>query len=140
MIFIPPFRDELCLFTVEMASKPRHVYKNCEKVRAKKAKKIIQLAGVKTKDPTHASPGGSPGLSTENSRQFLVIEKNKVHELRCDSAEMHVHWLNLLNLLTLFPYSIIPEEPQLNPFSEFFRAKLDPKSTKMVPKSSYNFD
>ena len=108
-------------------------YENAEKLGEKKAKKIIQLAGAKIEEPTYASPvgtHGSPGsnsLSVEKSSQFLVIEKSEVHEFQCDSGEMKVHWLKLLTLLTMFPYSVIPEEPQLNPISESFRAKLDPK-------------
>ena len=94
------------------------VYKNYEKLGEKKAIKIIQLAGAKIKEPTYASPVGSHGSPGSKSSQFLVIEKNKVHELRCDSGEMKVHWLKLLTLLTMFPYSVIPEEPQLNPFSK----------------------
>ena len=108
-------------------------YENAEKLGEKKAKKIIQLAGAKIEEPTYVSPvgsHGSPGAnssSAEKASQLLVIEKNEVHELQCDSSETKVHWLKLLTLLTMFPYSVIPEEPQLNPISESFRAKLDPK-------------
>ena len=109
-------------------------YENAEKLGEKKAKKIIQLAGAKIEEPTYASPVGSHGTSpgsssslTDKSCHFLVMEKNEFHEFQCDSADMKVHWLKLLTLLAMFPYSVIPEEPQLNPISESFRAKLDPK-------------
>ena len=94
------------------------------------SKKIIQLAGAKITEPTHASPvewHGSPSLLAERASQLLVLEKNKVQRFRCDSSATKVEWLNLLTLLTMFPYSVIPEEPQQNPFSELFRTKLDPK-------------
>jgi hypothetical protein len=109
-------------------------YENAEKLGEKKAKKIIQLVGAKIEEPTYASPVGSHGTSpgsssslTDKSCHFLVMEKNEFHEFQCDSADMKVHWLKLLTLLAMFPYSVIPEEPQLNPISESFRAKLDPK-------------
>ena len=110
------------------------LYNNYEKLGEKKAKKIIQLAGAKIEEPTYTSPVGSHGTSpgsssslTDTSCHFLVMEKNEVHEFQCDSADRTVHWLKLLTLLAMFPYSVIPEEPQLNPISESFRAKLNPK-------------
>ena len=110
------------------------LYENAANLGEKTAKKILQLAGAKIKEPTYASPVGSHGTSpgasssvTDTSCHFLVMEKNEVHEFQCDSAAMKVHWLKLLTLLAMFPYSVIPEEPQLNPISESFRAKLNSK-------------
>ena len=104
-------------------------YENVEKLGEKKAKKIIDLASAKIEEPTCASPVGSHGTSprsssslTDKSCRFLVMETNGVHEFQCASADMKVQWLKLLTRLAMFPYSVIPEEPQLNPES-----KLDPK-------------
>ena len=109
-------------------------YENVERAGDKKPKKIIQLVGAKVEEPTYASPVGSQGspgsggTPLEKACQFLVIHSNEVNEFRSESGDMKVHWLKLLTLLTMFPYSVIPEEPSSNPISEGFRYKLDPKS------------
>ena len=108
-------------------------YENIRQCASKRAQNNIPLAGAKIEEPTHASPVGSHGspgsnsLLAEKSRIFLVLANKNIYEFRCDSCMMKEQWLKLLTLLTMFPYSVIPEEPQLNPISESFRAKVDPK-------------
>jgi hypothetical protein len=109
-------------------------YENVERAGDKKPKKTIHLVGAKIEEPTYSSPVGSQvspgsgGTPLEKACQFLVIHSNEVNEFRSESGDMKVHWLKLLTLLTMFPYSVIPEEPSSNPISEGFRYKLDPKS------------
>lgn len=109
-------------------------YDQVEKIgeKTKKPKKVIQLQGAKIEEAMYASPVGSHGTSPSSSNQssclFLVILTNEVSEFRSDSPDTKVHWLKLLTLLAMFPYSPIPEEPRSNPISESFRYKLDPKS------------
>ena len=109
-------------------------YENVERAGDKKPKKVIYLLGAKIEEPTYSSPVGSQGspgsggTPLEKACQFLVIHSNEVNEFRSESGDMKVHWLKLLTLLTMFPYSVIPEEPSANPISEGFRYKLDPKS------------
>ena len=109
-------------------------YERVEMAGEKKPKKIIQLVGAKIEEPTYASPvgsNGSPGSGgTPPDRvcQFLVILPNETHDFQCQSTDMKVHWFKLLTLLTMFPHSVIPEEPSTNPISEVFRYKLDAKA------------
>ena len=113
------------------------LYDNCENVEQagdKKPKKIIQLVDAKIEEQAYWTPvrsqgsPGSGGTLLEKACQFLVIHPNEVNEFRSESGGMKVHWSKLLTLLTMFPYSVIPEEPSSNPISERFRYKVDPKS------------
>lgn len=110
-------------------------YENIERAGNKKPKKIIYLQGAKIEEPTYSSPvssqgspSGTNGTSLEKACQFLVVHQNEVNEFRSESGDMKVHWLKLLTLLTMFPHSVIPDEPTVNPISEGFRYKLDPKA------------
>ena len=110
-------------------------YERVEKAGDKKPKKVLSLLGAKVEEPTYSSPVGSQnsspsssGTPQEKACQFLVIHSNETNEFRSESGDMKVHWLKLLTLLTMFPHSVIPEEPSSNPISEGFRYKLDPKS------------
>lgn len=109
-------------------------YENVERAGEKKPKKVLQLQGAKIEEPTYSSPVGSQGspspsgTSLEKACQFLVILQNETHEFRTESGDMKVHWLKLLTLLTMFPHSVIPEEPSSNPISEGFRFKLQATS------------
>lgn len=110
-------------------------YERVEKLGEKKPKKVIQLVGAKIEEPTYVSPVGSHGSSpssssqsTNKSCQFLVMLTNEVNEFQADSGDTQIHWIKLLTLLTMFPHSVIPEEPSSNPISGSFRYKLDPKT------------
>ena len=109
-------------------------YRNVEQPGDKKPKKIIQLMDAKIKEPTYSSPVGSKvsprsvGALLEKACQLLVINSNEVNEFRLESGDMKFHWLKLLTLLAMFPYSVIPEEPSSNPISEGFWYKVYPKS------------
>ena len=107
-------------------------YERIEKAGEKKPKKTLSLLGAKIEEPTYASPVGSQGSASpgangtafEKACQFLVISPNEVNEFRSESGDMKVHWLKLLTLLTMFPHSVIPEEPSINPINEGFKCKL----------------
>jgi len=59
----------------------------------------------------------------EVATSFLVIV-SVVNEFRATSKNMQHHWVKLLNWLTVFPYSVILEEPTCNPIT---KAELDTK-------------
>jgi len=106
-------------------------YEKVEK-NGPKPKKVIELFGAKVEEAAVSSPVGSHGTppntgSLPMAHQFLVIQSSEVNEFRADSENTMHHWVKLLTLLTMFPYSVIPEEPTSNPISEAFRAKLDAK-------------
>ena len=105
-------------------------YERVEMAGDKKPKKILQLVGAKIEEPTYASPVGSNGSPTppDKACQFLVILAKETHGFQCQSTDLKVHWFKLLTLLTMFPHSVIPEEPSTNPISEVFRYKLDAKA------------
>ena len=108
-------------------------YERVERYAEKKPRKVIQLADAKIEESTYSSPVGSHGTPPSGSNgtppdKFLVVLANEVHEFQAESESMKVHWLKLLTLLTMFPHSVIPEEPAQNPISEGFRYKLDPRN------------
>ena len=65
-------------------------------------------------------------LQGSTSHRFLVTTSNETHEFRTETENDRLRWVKLLGLLVMFPYSVIPEEPQSNPIKESFRCKLDP--------------
>ena len=71
---------------------------------------------------------GSNGKLLEKLCQFRVVHHNGIDEFCSESGHIKVNWLELLELLILYPYSVIPEELKVNPISEGFRCKLDPKA------------
>ena len=94
--------------------------------------------GVNTSPFPSPSPRNSLTLSTSpsihslslqessTSHTFQVITSNETHEFRTETENDRLRWVKLLGLLVMFPYSVIPEEPQSNPIKESFRCKLDP--------------
>ena len=59
---------------------------------------------------------------------FSVITKsNDVHEFRTETENERLHWVKLLQLLIMYPRSIIPEEPKANPIKESIRSRLETK-------------
>ena len=103
-----------------------------------KPKKVIDLCGAKIEESGIISPVGSANtisaspssgsLSGAQCHQFVVILSSESNEFRADAENTKLHWVKLLTLLTMFPYSVIPEEPKSNPISEGFRVKLDPRN------------
>ena len=73
--------------------------------------------------PSPSSSQGSSGLQ----HVFLVTFGSETHEFRTESENDRLRWVKLLQLLVMFPYSSIPEEPTSNPIKESFRYKLDPQ-------------
>ena len=95
------------------------------------------VTGVSISPSPSPSPRNSLTLSTSpsihslslqsgTSHRFLVITSNETHEFRTETENDRLRWVKLLGLLVMFPYSVIPEEPQINPIKESFRCKLDP--------------
>ena len=95
------------------------------------------VTGVSISPSPSPSPRNSLTLSTSpsihslslqsgTSHRFLVITSNETHEFRTETENDRLRWVKLLGLLVMFPFSVIPEEPQSNPIKESFRWKLDP--------------
>ncbi len=71
-----------------------------------------------------SSQNGTPG----DYYAFIVATSNgEVHEFRTDTENERLRWVKLLQLLVMYPYSIIPEEPETNPISNRFRQTLEAK-------------
>ena len=74
------------------------------------------------------SGSGSGTVSSGSMYAFSIITQNgDVHEFLSESENDRLRWVKLLQLLLMFPYSTIPDEPTGQPIKESFRAKLDPK-------------
>ena len=75
--------------------------------------------------------GSGSGIIISNQMQhpFSVVTKNgDVHEFRSESDNERLRWVKLLQLLIMFPFSTIPDEPTTKPFRESLRSSnLDPK-------------
>lgn len=71
--------------------------------------------------------GSMPSSSnSEAAYAFTVLTGNgELHELRTDSENDRLKWVKLLQLLVMYPFSPIPEEPKVNPIKDSFRQALE---------------
>ena len=83
------------------------------------------VTGVSISPSPSPSPCNNVTLSTSADR-FLLTTSNETHEFQTNTENDCLRWVKLLGLLVMFPFSVIPEEPQSNPIKESFRCKLDP--------------
>ena len=83
-----------------------------------------------------ASPSPSVGSASSQSSAingselyaFTVATSNgEVHEFRTESENDRLRWVKLLQLLVMYPFSLIPEEPSTNPIKDNFRQALEAK-------------
>ena len=81
-----------------------------------------------------ASPQGAPSPSTSlhNGVQDLysftvTTASGEVHEFRIEAESERLRWVKILQLLVIYPYSQIPEEPNTNPIKDSFRQSLEAK-------------
>ena len=76
-----------------------------------------------------ASP--SPSTSLQNGQDlysFTVATANgEVHEFKIESESERLRWVKILQLLVMYPYSPIPDEPKANPIKDSFRQSLEAK-------------
>ena len=74
--------------------------------------------------------GSAPSSSSlaEATYAFTVLtSNNELHEFRTDSENDRLRWVKLLQLLVMYPFSPIPEEPKVNPIKDSFRQVLEAK-------------
>lgn len=70
--------------------------------------------------------GQSPLGSSPLWGMMLLLTSGEAVELFADTREQQLQWIQYLNLLSMFPYSPLPEEPRNNPIRSSLRAKLKP--------------
>jgi hypothetical protein len=71
---------------------------------------------------------GSSSGTVGNMHPFNVVTKGgDIHEFLSESENDRLRWVKLLQLLIMFPYSTIPEEPTNKPIKDTLRSQLDPK-------------
>ena len=114
-----------------------------------KPKNSIRLEGAKiesscsspsasnTSSPAYSSAVASPQsggmrLSTSPSQNggetysFTVATGNsEVHEFKVETENDRLRWVKILQLLVMYPFSPIPEEPNTNPIKDSFRKSLE---------------
>ena len=74
------------------------------------------------------SGSGSGTIMPGNMYAFSIIAQNgDIHEFLSESENDRLRWVKLLQLLLMFPYSTIPDEPTNIPFKESMRANLEAK-------------
>lgn len=77
-----------------------------------------------------SSQGGSiPGSSGTGELYMFTVAtiSGELHEFRTESENDRLRWVKLLQVLVMYPYSQIPEEPKSNPIKDNFRQGLDAK-------------
>lgn len=76
-----------------------------------------------------ASPSPSPSLQNggQDLYSFTVCTTSgEVHEFKVESESERLRWVKILQLLVMYPYSPIPDEPK-NPIKDSFRQSLEAK-------------
>lgn len=77
------------------------------------------------------SNGSGSGVVTSGMHMFTIItQTGEVHEFRTETENDRLRWVKLLQLLVMFPFSSIPEEPVSDPIKKLFQGRLDPKQYK----------
>ena len=79
--------------------------------------------------PGNSFMGTSPSSSTIVGLLWpfqIVLKNGEIFEFFAELPEDQKQWIKRLQLLLMFPYSPIPEEPLHNPIKEGYRAKLKP--------------
>ena len=75
------------------------------------------------------SSSGSGMVMSGSMYAFSIIAHNgDTHEFLSESENDRLRWVKLLQLLLMFPYSTIPDEPTNIPFKESMRANLEAKT------------
>lgn len=57
---------------------------------------------------------------------MLLLQTGEGVELFAEAREEQLLWIKHLNLLAMYPYSPLPEEPRVCPIKDSFRARLNP--------------
>ena len=74
------------------------------------------------------SGSGTGTITSGTMHPFNIITKNgDTHEFLSESENDRLRWVKLLQLLLMFPFSTIPDEPTNKPIRESLRSQLDPK-------------
>ena len=55
---------------------------------------------------------------------MLLLQTGEAVELFADTREQQQLWIKYLHLMSMFPFSPIPEEPRVNPIRNSYRNKL----------------
>ena len=99
--------------------------------------RVLLLSTVAEVTSLNGSPAGTNvvGISLEGRStlpasslwgMMLLLTSGEAVELFADTREQQLQWVQYLNLLAMFPYSPIPEEPRNNPIRSSLRSKLNP--------------
>ena len=74
------------------------------------------------------SGSGSGIIASGAVYAFTIISQSgDTHEFLSDSENDRLRWVKLLQLLLMFPFSTIPDEPTNIPMKQSIYANLDPK-------------
>ncbi len=80
-----------------------------------------------------ASPSPSSASNLQNGpvAEFypftVATSTGEVHEFRVEMENDRLRWVKILQLLVMYPFSPIPEEPSSNPIKDSFRQSLEAK-------------
>jgi len=72
-----------------------------------------------------SSVPSSSGVAEATYAFTVLTSNNELNEFRTDSENDRLRWVKLLQLLVMYPFSPIPEEPQINPIKDSFRQALE---------------
>ena len=96
---------------------------------------VTSLNGSHPTTPNSGAPvfglsldGQSPLSCSSLWGVMLLLTSGEAVELFADTREQQQQWIQYLNLLAMFPYSPIPEEPRNNPIRSSLRTKLKPSN------------
>ncbi len=96
---------------------------------------VSSLNGSHPTTPTVSPPvlgmsleGHTPLLSSSLWGMMFLLTTGEAVELFADTREQQQQWIQYLTLLSMFPYSPIPEEPRNNPIRNTLRSKLKPSN------------
>ena len=125
---------------VEKGNKPKSLIKLegakleslCSSPSASNAGSPAYGSAIVTSPPNsmRLSSSPSPSLSNNGSELYafsVTTNTGEVHEFRTDSENERLRWVKLLQLLVMYPYSTVPEEPVTNPIKDSFRQALEAK-------------
>ena len=77
--------------------------------------------------PSPSTSSNGNGSSSELYSFTVATSTGEVHEFKIESENDRLRWVKILQLLVMYPYSPIPEEPKTNPIKDGFRNSLEAK-------------
>ena len=96
-------------------------------IRLENSKVYTSASALNATSPAYLSAFATSVQDVQLYAIFVDVNSGDVHEFRTKSEVEQRRWFSRLQLLILFPFAPIPEEPKFNPIKDVFKEPLEAK-------------